>query len=93
MDGYNAKANESTAIRSAGSEPGQSAFPGFPSQRYPDDELIAIQDQLASLLNAAIDYPFECSLGDCAFLFESRDDIAIIVEALEEQITKPHRAA
>jgi hypothetical protein len=96
MDGYNARTNQSTAVGSVGhapSELGQHAFPGFPSQRYPDDELIAIQDQLASLLNAAIDYPFECSLGDCAFLFESRDDIAIMVEVLEEQITKPHRAA
>jgi hypothetical protein len=45
------------------------------------------------LLNATIDYPFECSLGDCAFLFESRDDIAVIVEVLEEQITRPHRSA
>jgi hypothetical protein len=99
MDGYNAGTNE-RAIQSisaggrAPSVPGPDAFPGFPSQRYADEELIAIQDQLASLLNAAIEYPYECWLGDCAFLFESRDDIAVIVEVLEEQITRPpHRAA
>lgn len=69
------------------------SFPGFPHQGYADEELVAIQDQLMSLMSTATAFPLECALGDCAFLFESRDDIAVIVGSLEDQIAKVPRNA
>jgi hypothetical protein len=69
------------------------SFPGFPHQGYSEEELVEIQDQLASLMSTTTTFPVECSLGDCAFLFESRDDIAVIVGSLEDQITKAPRNA
>jgi hypothetical protein len=69
------------------------SFPGFPHQGYTDEELVTLQDRLATLMNTATSFPLEYSLGDCAFLFESRDDIAVIVDSLEDQITSTHRTA
>jgi hypothetical protein len=47
-----------------------------------DDDLRAIQSQLETLVRAPKDYPLECSLGTCEFLFEARDDVEILLESL-----------
>ena len=109
MDGNNAEANEGNGAVFASRGPacaasrsdggavagaaGLDSFPGFPHQGYTDEELVAIQDQLASLMSTATAFPVECSLGDCAFLFESRDEIAVIVDSLEDQIARTPRTA
>jgi hypothetical protein len=59
--------------------------------RY-DDELMAIQLRLKMLAQMAKDYPLECSLGTCDFLFESRDEIEILVENLTEEISASKHA-
>ena len=53
---------------------------------FSGDELRAIQSRLARLARDTTDYPLECSLGSYAFLFESRDDIKIILDNLDEEI-------
>lgn len=60
---------------------------------FSDDDLKAFQSQLASLAREATDYPLEYSLGACAFLFESRDDIEIILDNLSQEISVSRRAA
>jgi hypothetical protein len=52
-----------------------------------EDALKAIQSQLETLAHGAEDYPLECSLGTYAFLFESRDDVEILLESLTEQLS------
>jgi hypothetical protein len=52
---------------------------------FGDDELRDIQLRLRSLVQVANDYPLECNLGRCDFLFESRDDIEQILESLAEE--------
>lgn len=47
-----------------------------------DDALGAIQSQLETLARTPKNYPLECSLGTCEFLFESRDDVEILLENL-----------
>jgi len=54
--------------------------------KFSDDELEAFQAHLAALAQEATDYPLECSLGTCNFLFESRDDIKVILDNLSEEI-------
>jgi hypothetical protein len=54
---------------------------------FSDDELAALQSRLASLVKETTDYPLECSLGTCNFLFESRDDIEVILDHLSEEIS------
>jgi hypothetical protein len=52
---------------------------------FGDDELREIQLRLESLVQVASDYPLECSLGRCDFLFESRDEIERILESLAKE--------
>jgi hypothetical protein len=49
-----------------------------------DDALRTIQSQLETLARTPKDYPFECSLGTCEFLFESRDDVEILLETVTD---------
>ena len=53
---------------------------------FSGEELRAIQSRLARLAHETTAYPLECSLGTYAFLFESRDDIKIILDNLNEEI-------
>ena len=61
--------------------------------KFGNDELEAYQSRLASLARETTDYPLECSLGTCAFLFESRDDIEVILDNLNEEISVSRRTA
>ena len=36
-------------------------------------------------------YPLECSLGSMELLFESRQDIEVLVRTLAEEISEAHR--
>jgi hypothetical protein len=56
-------------------------------------ELLALQSQLTSLAREAANYPLECSLGSYELLFESRDDIQIILDNLSEEIAICEKAA
>ena len=49
-----------------------------------DDALRVIQSQLETLARTPKDYPLECSLGTCEFLFESRDDLEILLETVTD---------
>ena len=62
-------------------------------QEHSADELLALQSQLASLAEETKDYPLECSLGAYELLFESRDDIEIVLDHLTEEISISRRAA
>jgi hypothetical protein len=57
-----------------------------------DDELRAIQLRLKMLAQMAKDYPLQCSVGTCDFLFESRDEIEILVENLAGEISASKHA-
>jgi hypothetical protein len=63
------------------------------SDKFNRDELEALQAQLASLARENTAYPLEYSLGACDFLFESRQDIEVIVDNLSEEISIRPRAA
>jgi hypothetical protein len=56
-------------------------------------ELTEFRTQLTMLAQTADDYPVEYVLGGYELLFESRDDIEIIVENLSQSIAKPLKAA
>jgi len=58
-----------------------------------DDDLRSIQVQLETLAQRATNFPLECSLGTCDFLFESRDEIEILVRSLTEEISESRSAA
>ena len=58
-----------------------------------DDDLRAIQIELETLARMTKDYPLECSLGAYDLLFESRDDIEILIESLSEEILESRDAA
>jgi hypothetical protein len=58
-----------------------------------DDKLRAIQLQLETLAHRTKDYPLQCSLGTYDLLFESRDDIEILIESLAEEISESRNAA
>jgi hypothetical protein len=45
------------------------------------------------LVQMATDYPLECSLGTCEFLFESRDEIQILIKSLAEELSESRNAA
>jgi hypothetical protein len=51
---------------------------------FSDDELRALRRQLASLVSETKDYPLECAVGSFDLLFESRDDIEMILDTLPE---------
>ena len=61
--------------------------------KFGNDEIEAFQSRLTSLARETIDYPLECSFGTCAFLFESRDDIEVILGNLNEEISVSRRTA
>jgi hypothetical protein len=63
------------------------------SDEFNRDELKALQVQLESLARENTAYPLEYSLGACDFLFESRQDIEVIVDNLTEEILIRPRAA
>jgi hypothetical protein len=56
------------------------------SGAYTGSELRAFRRELRALALTARDYPMEYALGACELLFESRDDIEIIVDNLDESI-------
>jgi len=58
-----------------------------------DDNLRAIQSQLETLAHLTKDYPLECSVGTYDLLFESRDDIEILLESLTEELSESRNAA
>jgi hypothetical protein len=41
----------------------------------------------------AKDYPLECSLGTCDFLFASRDEIQLLIESLTGELPESRDAA
>ncbi len=57
------------------------------------DELTEFRTQLTMLAQTADDYPVEYVLGEYELLFESRDDIEIIIENLGQSITELQKAA
>ena len=58
-----------------------------------DDDLKAIHLRLEMLAQMTRDYPLECSLGTCDFLFESRDEIQTLLESLTEELSESIDAA
>jgi hypothetical protein len=60
---------------------------------FGDEDLRAIQLQLGMLAHVATDYPLECFLGKCEFLFESRDEVQLLIESLTEEISESRTAA
>lgn len=53
---------------------------------YSRDELRTLQCQLECLAQTTTQYPLECSLGECALLFESRDDIEVMIDSLNHEL-------
>jgi hypothetical protein len=60
---------------------------------FSDEELRSFQSQLASLARENTNFPLEYSLGAFDFLFESRDDIELILDNLSEEILVSRKAA
>jgi hypothetical protein len=58
------------------------------SETLSDYELRVYQAQLSSLAETASSYPMEYALGSYELLFESREDIEIIVDNLSESISR-----
>ena len=58
-----------------------------------DEDLRAIQLKLEALAQMTKNYPLECSLGAYELLFESRDDIEILIESLTGEISESRDAA
>jgi hypothetical protein len=56
-------------------------------------ELMDMQARLVSLAEETTAYPLECSLGAYDLLFDSRDDIEIILDNLTEEIALSRTAA
>ncbi len=48
------------------------------------DELSALRQQLTSLARETKEYPLECEVGSFAVLFESRDDIELLLDNLPD---------
>ena len=63
------------------------------SERENLGELESFQSRLASLAQETTSYPLECSLGSYELLFESRDDIEIVLDNLSEEISISRKAA
>ena len=57
------------------------------------DDLRALRRKLGMLVQMTTDYPLECSLGTCEFLFESKDEIQILIESLAEELSQSRNAA
>jgi len=53
-----------------------------------DYELRVYQAQLSALAQTARNYPMEYALGSYELLFESREDIEVIVDNLSESIAR-----
>ena len=60
---------------------------------FSNEELRSFQSQLALLARETKDFPLEYSLGAFDFLFESRDDIELILDNLNEEILVSREAA
>jgi hypothetical protein len=60
---------------------------------FSHDDLKAFQSQLASLVQETTTYPLEYSLGTYDFLFESRDDIEVILDNLSQELLLSRKAA
>jgi hypothetical protein len=60
---------------------------------YTAGELQAYRAALRALAQTTHDYPMEYSLGACELLFESRDDIDVIVDNLDESIAELQEVA
>ena len=60
---------------------------------FSDDELQELQSQLALLARETTAFPLEYSLGTFDFLFESRDDIEVILDNLNTEILVSPKAA
>ncbi|MGD0835688.1 MAG: hypothetical protein ABSB49_03475 [Polyangia bacterium] len=58
-----------------------------------DDQLAEYRTQLAMLAQTADDYPVQYVLGAYELLFESRDDIEIIVSNLSQSIAELQKTA
>jgi len=63
------------------------------SDALSDNDLRAFQTQLTTLAETARDYPLEYALGAYELLFESRDDIEIIVANLNESLAENEHLA
>jgi hypothetical protein len=48
------------------------------------DQLSTFRQQLALLARETKEYPLECAVGSYDLLFESRDDIEMILDSLAE---------
>jgi hypothetical protein len=59
---------------------------------FSHDELKAFQSQLASLVRETTAFPLEYSLGTYDFLFESRDDIEVILDNVSQEISVARKA-
>jgi hypothetical protein len=60
---------------------------------FSDDELKSFQSQLALLARDATAFPLEYSLGAFDFLFESRNDLELVLDNLNEEILVSRTAA
>jgi hypothetical protein len=58
-----------------------------------DYDLRAIHLQLEMLAQMTKDYPLQCSLGTVDFLFESRDEIQILIQSLTADLSESRDAA
>lgn len=65
-----------------------STLPAQSTDDLKDSELRAFQDELTALAETARDFPLEYVLGSYEMLFESRDDIQIIVDNLSESLER-----
>ncbi len=63
------------------------------SDSLSESELREFHTQLSALAQTASGYPLEFSLGEYEMLFESRDDIEIIVANLSESLGQSPDAA
>lgn len=61
--------------------------------RFDTEELRALRQELVSLGSIARAYPFEYSLGSTELLFESRQDIELLVRTLAEEISEARSSA
>ena len=61
--------------------------------RFDTEELRALRQELVSLGSIARAYPLEYSLGSMELLFESRQDIELLVKTLAEEISEARSSA
>ena len=61
--------------------------------RFDTEELRALRQELVSLGSITRAYPLEYSLGSMELLFESRQDIEMLVRTLAEEISEARNAA